>query len=98
MSYKRAFRCNRCPENDTKEGCPMWWELVMDNVQTGESKLVKACGYSLLPIVLTHVVSASNRPAAALESLRNTMLKMPHVSVPDDVTERLGVAHEKGSN
>ncbi len=47
----------------------------MDNVQSGESKLVKACGYTLMPVVLSHVVVASNRPAAALESLRNTIAK-----------------------
>lgn len=98
MAYKKAFQCKKCPESNSENGCPMWWELMMDNVQSGESKLVKACGYTLMPVVLSHVVAASNRPAAAIESLRNAVLKAPGISCPGDVAGLLGVAHDRSES
>ena len=44
------------------------------NIATGEDKLVKDCGYKLMPTMLVEVIKASNRPAAAVESLRNVIV------------------------
>lgn len=85
MNYKKAFQCKKCPESNTSEGCPMWWELMMANAQTGEDKLVKSCGYTLMPVILSHVVVASNRPAAAMESLRNSIITMSRTSLPKEL-------------
>lgn len=52
----------------------MWWELVMQNPGTGEEKLTKDCGYQLMPMLLVEVIKASNRPAAAMESMRNGLI------------------------
>lgn len=71
MRYKNAFNCKKCPERNDEQGCPVWWEVVECNLQTQEERLVKACGFSLLPKYLTEVIKASNRPAAAVESCRN---------------------------
>ena len=69
-----CFDCDKCPRNhDPAQGrfCVMWWETVQTNIQTGETKTLKSCGFTQLPIYLVEVIKASNRPAAAVESMRN---------------------------
>ena len=74
-----CFDCDNCPENheplDTngkqRRFCVMWWEYSQSNIQTGEQRTIKECGFRSLPVFLTEVVKASNRPAAAVESTRN---------------------------
>lgn len=96
MAYKRAFQCKKCPENNGPDGCPMWWETVWENAQGGETKLIKACGYTQLPLYLTEVIKASNRPAAATEGLRNQVARLmqnpPYVADFKEITatKRLG--------
>lgn len=41
------------------------------HVGQSQSELKKMCGYQALPIFLTEIISASNRPAAAIESMRD---------------------------
>ena len=65
-----ALNCSRCP----KEGCPLWWKTSWTNA-AGEMKLEESCGLTQLPLYLTEVVKASNRPAAAIESARNEIAK-----------------------
>ena len=74
MNYKNAFRCKKCPECNDENGCPMWWETIWEK-PSGEVKIIKACGYTQLPLYLIELVKASNRPAAAIESFRNEMVK-----------------------
>lgn len=49
----------------------MWWEFMATPVGQSQSELRKMCGYQALPTFLTEIISASNRPAAAIESMRN---------------------------
>lgn len=71
MPYsKNAFNCAKCPGKGGDGGCPMWWETVWENGE-GATKLVKGCGFEQLPLYLTEVIKASNRPAAAVEATRN---------------------------
>ena len=70
MAYsKDAFKCHKCP----KEGCPLWWKTIWTDGK--EEKIVESCGYEQLPLYLTEVIKASNRPAAGVESLRNELKK-----------------------
>ena len=62
-----------CPEST--KGCPCWVELIMENTQTGESRVDKDCLFRKLPALMVEVIKASNRPAAAIESTRNEMIK-----------------------
>ena len=74
LNYKGAFECHKCPGNaDPALGraCPMWWETVHTNVQTGDVQSIRSCGYTQLPVYLVEVIKAANRPAAAIESTRN---------------------------
>jgi hypothetical protein len=74
MSYKNAFNCKKCPGNNTPDGCPMWWEIVETNLQSGEERITKDCGYVLMPRFMTATIQAGNRPAAAIESFRNAFI------------------------
>lgn len=68
----------RCPKNNDPERgawCPCWWEWLETNVATGEERLNKDCGLRAAPVFLTEVIKASNRPAAAVESARNEIVK-----------------------
>ena len=71
---KNAFNCQKCPGKGGDDGCPVWWETIWEQA-SGETKIVKGCGFEQLPMYLTEVVKASNRPAAAVESMRNEMAK-----------------------
>ena len=51
----------------------MWWTTVWNDGK--DEKIIESCGYEQLPQYLTEVVKASNRPAAAVESLRNELVK-----------------------
>ena len=73
MNYKRAFQCKKCPQSNEEDGCPMWWEYMATNIQSGEEVLKKCCGYQALPMFLTEVIKASNRPAAEMGSMRNEL-------------------------
>lgn len=79
MNYKRAFTCKKCPGNNTSEGCPVWWEVTMANLQTGEEQLVKGCGHAMLPILIVQSVKAANRSSEASSQVRNTLLKIPEM-------------------
>ena len=74
---KRAHQCYRCPKDgagDNSNGCPKWWKTVQTNIQTGEVKVWEECGDVQIATYLTEVIKASNRPAAAVESMRNEMV------------------------
>ena len=44
---------------------------VVQDADTGETRIERMCGWTAMPIFLTEVIKASNRPAAAVESTRN---------------------------
>ena len=72
MNYKNAFECKDCPESE--KGCPCWTEIIETNLQSGEERITKDCLYKLLPRLMVEVIKASNRPAAAVESMRNSLV------------------------
>jgi len=76
MDHRAAFQCQQCPRNNDPErgrSCPAWWEWTAENPATGETRIVRQCGWQAMPIFLTEVIKASNRPAAAVESVRNEL-------------------------
>ena len=75
IAYKNAFNCKKCPGTSDETGCPYWWEFTAFDQHTGKEILRKQCGITALPKLLTEVIIASNRPAAAIESLRNHAMK-----------------------
>lgn len=63
-----------CPRNsDPQRGkyCPAWLEYTETNVQTGDEKITKECMFQAMPRFFVETIRASNRPAAAAESMRN---------------------------
>ena len=70
MTYRNAFNCKRCPQSNDDRGCPVWWETVWE-APSGETRTIRSCGFTQIPLYLTEVIKASNRPAAAVEGVRN---------------------------
>jgi hypothetical protein len=70
MNYKNSWNCKKCPGNNTEAGCPAWVEYMQRN-PAGDERLQKECLFQALPVFLVEVIKASNRPAAAIESMRN---------------------------
>lgn len=75
VNYKNADNCKACPKRNDENGCPWWWEWVEMNASTGQERLRKACGKQSMQVFMVEVIKASNRPAAAVESTRNEIVK-----------------------
>lgn len=71
--------CERCPNRYSKRGCPCWIGpeagIFETNIETKEERLVTGCFYQVVVRLMSHVVRASNRPAAAVESFRNELVE-----------------------
>ena len=68
-----CFDCDHCPRTSDEKlprFCVMWWEYTQMN-DKGDQRTIKECGFRSLPLFLTEVIKASNRPAAAIESMRD---------------------------
>ena len=74
INYKNADNCKQCPKRNDEDGCQWWWEWVETN-GTGQERLRKQCGKSAMQVFMVEVIKASNRPAAAVESTRNEIVK-----------------------
>jgi len=75
VNYKNAWKCKKCPETNNDKGCPMWWEVVMKNDETGETKVEKGCGFQLLPQMMALVSTNSLHSVAASYDMRNKVVK-----------------------
>jgi hypothetical protein len=74
MSFKMSFKCEDCPENNGKMGCPVWWELILKN-DVGEQKIEKGCGFQLMPYLITMTVKQSMHSTYAAYDMRNKVVK-----------------------
>ena len=74
MNYRNAWNCKRCPGRNDADGCPAWVEYVQVQAGSGAERLTKECLFQALPVFLVEVIKASNRPAAAVESMRNDVV------------------------
>lgn len=94
-NYKNAFKCHKCPQSNGSDGCPMWWEILEHNVQTGEDRITKDCGFQLMPEFLRQTMATSNRAAQSAQSHRNETVKELHklVQTTGIVAQRL--AHQQ---
>lgn len=76
MSFKRAFKCNKCPQTADKSGCPMWWEIIYENTNdpTQPPKVEKGCGYQMMPTILIESIKASSHTTDAAYDMRNKVI------------------------
>lgn len=68
-----------CPRTDDpreKRYCPFWSDdpLIWENTRTGESRSYH-CAAMMMMQTQKEVIAASNRPAAAVESVRNEIVQ-----------------------
>ncbi len=75
MSFKNAFKCKNCPETNSEKGCPLWWEIMFTQDNTGEQKMQKDCGYKLLPQLLIMTAKSANHTTYAAYDMRNKVVK-----------------------
>lgn len=94
--YKHAFQCKRCPKNSTENGCPLWWEIIEENLQTGASRVTKGCGYAMLPKFLMEVVKSGNLASEHASQARNAMIMLPDILMAK--REQLGHSNGSGSS
>lgn len=73
--YKKAFKCQECPESNGEDGCPAWNEIIMTNIQSGEDKIVKGCTFQLMPFILTEAIKASNTSANTFSAIKNEIAR-----------------------
>lgn len=66
--------CPKTSDPNAKRYCPMWDDnpMIWENNATGEQKVFH-CSAQMSMLVQKEVIAASNRPAAAVESTRNTI-------------------------
>jgi len=64
--------CPRTADPDAKRYCPFWNDdpMIWENAKTGESRAYH-CAAAMTMQTQKEVIAASNRPAAAVESVRN---------------------------
>lgn len=57
------------------KACPAWISeqagFMETNISTGEERFIVGCFFQVIPKLMVEVIKASNRPAAAVESMRN---------------------------
>ena len=75
QNYKNAFKCKKCPGNNTEEGCPLWWEVILTNEATNQQKVEKACGYQLMPQMLVLTARQAMHTTYAAYDMRNKVVK-----------------------
>ncbi len=75
MSYKNAWRCKKCPQSNTSDGCPAWWEIGVENTVTGEQRLDKGCGFAMMPQLLVTTIQAAEQPAREASQIKETIRK-----------------------
>jgi len=81
IKFKKAFACSKgkpCPESNDENGCPNWMEIVMENAESGETKINKGCAPQLMPTMMVEVIKASNRPAAEMGEIRHSLINGFH--------------------
>jgi hypothetical protein len=73
-NFANAYNCKRCPGNNGPKGCPEWIEYVEQD-EKGMQRITEECGRQAWPKWMGHVLSAANRPAAAIENTRNALIE-----------------------
>jgi len=70
-NYKKAFNCKRCPGRNDEDGCPMWWEVLLEDANNPAiTKTVKGCGYALTPDMFMMTAKAAWTQAATVQAMR----------------------------
>lgn len=78
MARVHPETCPRCPNRYSKVGCPCWVSKsagLLKMSPAGETAFIEGCYYEIMPWMMVEVIKASNRPAAAVESTRNEIVR-----------------------
>ena len=75
QNYKKALNCKKCPGSSDKDGCPLWWEFAETFPGTGETRMKKACGLTLMPQLFFNSIAASDTQSASENGTRNAIIE-----------------------
>lgn len=73
-SYKNAFKCSKCPQSNGPTGCPAWLETTVTEINTGEHKLQKGCGYQVIPQLLVQLAKIEDTRAGEISSMKEAVV------------------------
>jgi len=74
-NYKKAFQCKKCPQRGDEQGCPMWWDMpVEDEHDPNKIETWEGCGYALMPFVLKSVIKAGYTGVEEISSMRSEVV------------------------
>ena len=93
-SYKNAYNCKRCPQNNGPDGCPNWIEITMTQAESGMVKVEKDCVAQFMPMLIVELIKASNRPAEELSSMRGEMRREIKACVEETVQKMAMVMNQ----
>lgn len=107
MNYKNAFKCKKCPETANETGCPLWWEVILTETETGEQKIHKGCGYRLMPQMLALTCKQAMHTTYAAYDMRNKVVKnvgkvvtavkeQLNLDIPEEIEEPLRIDEIEG--
>jgi hypothetical protein len=71
--YKKAFKCNKCPESNGEDGCPAWNEIIM--TKGAEENIVKGCNFQLMPWIMTEAIKASYLATGTASDMKNEVAR-----------------------
>jgi len=87
-NWKDAFNCKKCAKKERTD-CPCYLEWIEENNVTGEKRIRKGCLFQILPELLIQNTKVADGVHAALNSLRNNIIKAL------DTAEKLRLAVKK---
>ena len=73
-SYKNAFKCSKCPQNNGPTGCPVWLETTVTEINTGEHKLQRGCGFQMVPSFLVDLAKVEDTRAGEISSMKEAVV------------------------
>lgn len=72
--YKNALNCKRCPQTNDETGCPVWWEQVWIDKDSGKQALKKGCGFFMVQDLIMDVVKQGFGARAEVSAMREEVV------------------------
>ena len=72
--YKNAFNCKKCPQSNDENGCPVWWEQVWVDKDSGNQALKSGCGFFMVQDLIMDVVKQGFGARAEVSTMREEVV------------------------
>lgn len=95
-----CFDCDKCPRTNDPQAdryCVAWWEGVEENVATGEARVYSQCGFTVMPRLLSECAGANRSAAAAVESMRNEVVRLVTATTQQTIVDTVRQIREEAA-